>query len=59
MVLLESESIGEGEFFKKYRSMFKAMKRNLKTSKPFRPHIPGYGISEKNEGLLSWDIVDE
>ncbi len=28
-------------------------------SKPSRPHIPGYGISESEEGMLSWSHVGE
>ncbi len=28
-------------------------------SKQSRPHMPGYGISTKKEGMLDWDWVDE
>jgi nitroimidazol reductase NimA-like FMN-containing flavoprotein (pyridoxamine 5'-phosphate oxidase superfamily) len=33
-------------------------KITLKKSGPYRPHIPGYGISEDDEGMVSWDDVN-
>ncbi|MBY9000669.1 MAG: pyridoxamine 5'-phosphate oxidase family protein [Candidatus Heimdallarchaeota archaeon] len=35
------------------------MKRSLKISKPVRPFIPGYGISEEDEGMATWSTVNE
>ncbi len=35
------------------------MKRKLVISNPTRPHIPEYGITEGEEGLLNWKTVDK
>ncbi len=36
----------------------KGMRKTLKISKPSRPHIPEYGISEGVEGLVDWNTVN-
>ncbi|MHA1199512.1 MAG: pyridoxamine 5'-phosphate oxidase family protein [Candidatus Heimdallarchaeaceae archaeon] len=57
--LSESEAIDKWKFLKNSLPLLNTMKRILIVSNPVRPYIPGYGISEEEEGMLNWDDVVE